>query len=95
MGSFFLLLIFYKIYYIIDIESELINMKNKNVLRFELIDNTRLNSYNESCTMEKTWFGETNDGQVLDIETYYTYCKQFASAMGFGEKTIEEWFGDF
>lgn len=70
-------------------------MKNKNILKFELIDNTRLDNYNESCLMQRAWFGETNDGQILDIETYYTYCKEFAAAMGFSEKTINDWFGDF
>lgn len=69
-------------------------MKNKNTIKFEFIDNTRLNRYNESCSMEKSWIGELEDGQILDIETYYIYCKQFAATMGFCEKTIEEWFGD-
>lgn len=70
-------------------------MKNKNIMKFELIDNTRQDNYNESCTMIKSWIGESQDGQVLDIETYYNYCKQFAAAMGFADKTITEWFGDY
>ena len=68
-------------------------MDNKNVMKFELIDGTHLNNYNESCKMEKTWYGEMNDGQVMDMETYYYLCKEFAATMGYTEKTIEEWFG--
>lgn len=68
---------------------------NKNYMKFELVDNTRKNIYNESCKMEKSWYGEENDGQVITIETYYVMCKEFAAAMGFGEKTIIEWFGDY
>ena len=70
-------------------------MPNKNIMRFELIDNTRLDYYNETCKMEKVWYGEMDDGQIMDIKTYYTMCKEFAAAMGFCEKTIEEWFGDY
>lgn len=70
-------------------------MKNKNTMKFELIDNTRQNCYNESCTVIKTWYGESQDGQIMDIETYYNYCKEFAAAMGFCEKAIEEWFGNY
>ncbi|MGN0992805.1 MAG: hypothetical protein ACI4PE_02615 [Bacilli bacterium] len=71
-------------------------MKNKkNIMKFELIDNTRLDMYNETCKMEKNWYGELSDGQVIDIETYYNYCKEFAMAMGFSEKTVEEWFGNY
>ena len=50
-------------------------MGNKNVMKFELIDGTHLNNYNESCKMEKTWYGEMDDGQVMDMETYYYLCK--------------------
>lgn len=71
-------------------------MKNKkNIMRFELVDNTRQDVFNESCKLEKTWYGEMENGEIMDIETYYTFCKQFASAMGFAEKTINEWFGDY
>ena len=68
---------------------------NKNYMKFELVDNTRKNIYNESCEMKKSWYGEESDGQVITIETYYTMCKEFAAAMGFSEKTIIEWFGDY
>lgn len=68
--------------------------KKPNKVIFQLIDNTRINIYNESCKMEKEWYGEQNDGQILDMERYYYLCKEFAAAMGFGEKTINEWFGE-
>lgn len=69
--------------------------QNKNIMKFELIDGTRMNQFNESCKMEKTWYGEMEDGQIMDMETYYYLCKEFAAAMGFCEKTINEWFGDY
>lgn len=65
--------------------------KNKNKFIFELIDNTNINQYNESIKVEKTWFGKGED-QVLDIETYFYMCREFALAMGYGEKTVDEWF---
>ena len=65
--------------------------KNKNKFIFELIDNTNINQYNESIKVEKTWFGKEGD-QVLDIETYFYMCREFALAMGYGEKTVDEWF---
>jgi hypothetical protein len=64
-------------------------------MKFELIDNTRKDIYNESCRMEKFWYGEQEDGQVMDIETYYIMCKEFAAAMGFQKERIEEWFGTY
>ena len=70
-------------------------MPKKNIMKFELIDNTRMNSYNESCKMEKTWYGEMEDGQIMDMDTYYCFCKEFAAAMGFSEKTIQEWIGNY
>ena len=66
---------------------------NKIKIIFE--DNTRFDQYNETCKLEKQWYGETDDGQVIDIEMYYLICKEFAMAMGFAEKTINEWFGDY
>lgn len=64
----------------------------KNYMIFELIDNTHKDVYNESCKLQKVWYGEENDGQIMSIETFYYMCKDFAAAMGFAEKTIEEWF---
>ena len=64
----------------------------KNYMIFELIDNTHKDAYNESCKLQKVWYGEENDGQIMSIETFYYMCKDFAAAMGFAEKTIEEWF---
>ena len=29
-----------------------------------------MNNYNETCKMEKVWYGEMADGQIMDIETY-------------------------
>lgn len=65
-----------------------------NYIRFELVDNTNLDEYNESCEMKKTWFGLKNGAGVITLEDYYCYCKEFAAAMGFTEQNIEEWFGE-
>lgn len=73
----------------------LINKSGKNKMIFQLIDNTNLNLYNESIKMEKIWYGNEEDGQVMSIETFYTMCKEFAKGMGFAEKTVEEWFGEY
>ena len=66
---------------------------NKNFFKIELVDNTRKDIYNESCLMQKSWYGEESDGQILSLESYYYLCKEFAAAMGFAEKSINEWFG--
>lgn len=70
-------------------------MEDKNVIKFELIDNTQKNQFNESCKIEKSWYGTENDGQLMSLETYYYICKEFAAAMGYCEKSINEWFGDY
>lgn len=69
-------------------------MQKPNKIRFELIDNVRNDRFNETTIMEKQWYGESETGEVLDIETFHTLCKEFAAAMGYQEKTIEEWFGE-
>lgn len=70
-------------------------MQKANKLIFILEDNTRLNQYNESCKLEKSWYGEQDDGQIMSIDDFYYRCKEFAAAMGFAQKTIEEWFGNY
>ena len=49
--------------------------RNKNIMRFQLIDNTRQDIYNETCKMEKAWYGEEDDGQIMSLETYYFMCR--------------------
>ena len=66
----------------------------KNIIKFELIDGTNMNEYNQTCEMKKVWY-TTDDDEVLTIENYYEFCKEFAAALGFCEKTIEEWFGSY
>ena len=65
----------------------------KSYLKFELCDNYNTDSYNESITMIKRLCPQ--EDQILTLENYYIYCKQFAAAMGYAEKSIEEWFGDY
>lgn len=69
-------------------------MNKPNKIIFILEDNTRLDQFNESCKLEKQWYGEQDDRQILTIEDYYYRCKEFALAMGFCKKTINEWFGE-
>ena len=66
--------------------------KRPNIIRFEFIDNTHLDEFNETCKMEKQFYGEREDGQVITIEDFFYYCRDFAAAMGFAEGTIDEWF---
>lgn len=70
-------------------------MKQANKMIFELIDNTKINNFNEGCKMEKRWFGNSESGEILSIEDYWIMCKEFAKAMGFAEDTVEEWFGTY
>lgn len=66
--------------------------KKNNILRFEFIDNQR------ECP-EKTFFEKhfnvDEDDDPMPIEEYYYFCKFFAAAYGYTEKTIEEWFGNY
>ena len=68
-----------------------------NKLTFIFEDNTQLNKWNESCEMTKSWYGNSASGdsdEVISIEDFYYYCRNFAAALGFGERTINEWFGE-
>lgn len=66
----------------------------KNYIKFELVDNTNFNGYNESCEMKKSWYGMRDEEaiSIMSLEDYYYYCREFALAMGYAEKTVEEWF---
>lgn len=55
-------------------------------------DDYREDKFNESvdCT-----FAIWNDqGNNMDIELYWCFCRQFALAMGYSEETVDKWFGD-
>lgn len=64
------------------------------VMRF-CLDDMRLTEFNNSTDCSFKLFGDAEDGEVLSIEDYYCFCKQFAAAMGFAEKTIDTWFGTY
>lgn len=66
-------------------------MNKPNKIIFILEDNTRLDQLNESCKLEKQWYGEQDDGQILTIEDYYYHYKEFTLTIDFYEKTINEW----
>ena len=63
-----------------------------NIFKMELIDNTHLDTYNETVKLEKRFYGEREDGQIMTIEDFFYYCRDFAKGMGFAEKTVDEWF---
>ena len=67
--------------------------KEKNYLKFEFVDNHNKTIYNSSIKMEKSWYGADDYDEVLSIDTFYDCCKEFALAMGFHPKTIEDVFG--
>lgn len=52
---------------------------------------------NEFSTNYETVFGliGDDDDDLLPIHLYWDYCRRFAAILGFSEKTIEEWFGNF
>ena len=52
---------------------------------------------NEFSTNYETVFGliGDDDDDLLPIHLYWDYCRRFAAVLGFSEKTIEEWFGNF
>lgn len=67
------------------------NIKKKNYIKFELVDNTNLDEFNQSCEMKKFWYAKEED-EIMSLEDYYYHCRAFALAMGYAEKTVEEWF---
>ena len=67
------------------------NIKKKNYIIFELVDYTNLDEFNQSCEMKKFWYAREED-EIMSLEDYYYYCRAFALAMGYAEKTVEEWF---
>ena len=61
-------------------------------MRFCLTDNRNC-KFNESVDCTYALYGEKED-ETMSIETYYLLCRSFAAAIGFAEKTIDEWFGE-
>lgn len=57
-------------------------MKKPNKMKFIFEDNTRLDEYNESCSMEKSWYTKEDEEQ-MNIEQYYYMCRDFAMGMRF------------
>ena len=45
-----------------------------NIFKMELIDNTHLDSFNETTKLEKRFYGEREDGQIMTIEDFFYYC---------------------
>ena len=70
-------------------------MKQVGSMEFWLRDD-RETEYNDSvdCTYALYGTGDEMD-EVMSIEKYWCLCRYFAAAMGFSEKSIEEWFGSY
>ena len=58
------------------------------------LDDYREDRFNESTDLTFALYGDVDD-EVMSINAYHSFCKKFAAAMGFTEKTIDEWFGEY
>lgn len=58
------------------------------------LDDWRETKYNESADTTYALYGIEED-TAMSLETYYLLCRQFAAAIGFSAKSIEEWFGKY
>ena len=62
-------------------------------LRF-CLDDYRDSIYNESIDLTYSLYGSESD-EILSLDIFRGYCRQFAAAMGYSEKTINEVFGEW
>ena len=62
-------------------------------LRF-CLDDYRDSIYNESIDLTYSLYGAESD-EILSLDMFRGYCKYFAAAMGYSEKTIDEVFGEY
>lgn len=69
-------------------------VKKIGEMRF-CLDDWRETIYNESIDITFARYGYEEEDEIMPIEDYYCLCKYFAAAMGFAEKTIDEWFGKY
>ena len=68
-------------------------IKRLGEIRF-VLDDERSMEGNESIDCTYALYGDEGD-EILSIEDYYYKCKYFAAAMGYTEKTINDWFGRY
>lgn len=70
-------------------------VKQIGTMEFWLRDD-REDEYNETIDCSYALYGTGSElDEVMSIEKYWCLCRSFAAAMGFCEKTIEEWFGSY
>ena len=67
-------------------------MKRIGEMRFYLNDE-RDSEFNESVDCTFALYGKEYD-EIMNIEKYWTFCRFFASAMGFPEEVIKKYFGE-
>ena len=77
----------------INYEGKPADIQKFGEMRF-CFDDWRPTEFNESTDCTFALYCNKDD-ELMSIETYYYMCKQFAAAIGFGEKTINEWFGEY
>ncbi len=66
--------------------------KRLGEMRFVLDDN-RDTEYNESVDITFTLAGKSDNDDIMPMELYRDLCIRFAKAMGYAEKTVDEYFG--
>lgn len=63
--------------------------KQVGTMEFWYRDHTE-DEFNSSVDCSFEVWGNELDG--MTIEKYYEFCRKFAAVLGFGEKTINDWF---
>lgn len=63
--------------------------KQVGTMEFWYRDHTE-DKFNESVDCSFEVWGNELDGMTM--EQYYGFCRKFAATLGFGEKTINDWF---
>jgi hypothetical protein len=57
-------------------------------------DDYREDEFNESTSCDFSIWKSWKDDSMT-IEDYWSFCKRFAAAMGYCERAINDWFGEY
>ena len=57
-------------------------------------DRDTIHNDSVSCSFDLYGTGDEIE-EIMPIEKYWCLCRYFAAAMGYCEKTIEDWFGSY
>ena len=72
-------------------KGELNMVEHVGEIRF-VLDDERATPFNESADLTYQLYADEND-EILPIEDFRSYCKQFALAIGFHPNTVDRAFG--